>query len=138
MRGKEIMAGGSGMPIQYVQGESRAADTETGEYLVTKFWHYQHPTRDYSLYSADGRKLFTATVKQEAIDLSGDGRVGLYKLDVLRIEEFAADESSSFLTDEDSPVARKLSRFVEVFLSDHPGMQASVEIEFHLEDGEIA
>lgn len=133
----ESGTGGPDMAIRYAQGEARAVDTETGEYLVTKFWHYQHPTRDYSLYTADGQKIFTATVKQKAIDLSGDGRVGMYKVDVLRIAEFLSDGSCSFMADENSPIADKFSRFLRVFLLDHPGMQGSLEIEFNLENGEI-
>ena len=129
--------GGADMPIRYVQGQARAVDTETGEYFVTKFWHYQNPTRDYSLYTSDDRKVFTATVTQDVVDVSADGHSGTYKVDALRIEEFHPDGSTSFVTDERSPIADKFSRFLRVFLLDHPGMQAALEIAFHLENGEV-
>ena len=125
------------MTIRYEQGQSRAVDTETGEYFVTKFWHYQHPTRDYSLYAPDDRKIFTATVKQDVVDVSADGHSGTYKVDVLRIEEFSQDGSTSFVTDERSPILDKFRRFLRVFLLDHRGMQAALTIEFQLENGEI-
>jgi len=129
--------GGADMTIRYEQGQSRAVDTETGEYFVTKFWHYQHPTRDYSLYAPDDRKIFTATVRQDVVDVSPDGHSGTYKIDVLRLTEFHPDGSASVVTDERSPIADKFSRFLRVFLLDHPGMQAGLDIEFHLETGEI-
>jgi len=82
--------------------------------------------------AADGSYGSKGTVMSDEMSASGT-----YKVDVLRIEEFHPDGSTSFVTDERSPIADKFSRFLRVFLLDHPGMQAALEIAFHLENGEV-
>jgi hypothetical protein len=122
------------MSIRYVQGEARAVDTDSGEYLKSTFYHRDHPFRGYTVHAADGSEIITANLRQEAIDLSGDGRTGLYNIDVVEIEDRSEGRSSK-ITSEDAPAAQKLARFIRVFLLDHPGKEASVEIRFDLASG---
>ena len=121
------------MAIRYAQGEKRAVDSRSGEYLTTEFIHRNHPTRNYSIYAADGSKLLTATAEAYDVDVSGDGRVGIHKVNVLFIEE-CSEGHSSIIVDEHSPSAQKLARFIHVFLMDHPDMRPTIttEIGFNL------
>jgi hypothetical protein len=121
------------MAIRYAQGEKRAVDSDSGEYLTTEFIHRDHPTRNFSIYAADGTTLLTAIVEWNDVDVSGDGRVGIHQINVLFIEEWN-DERSSVVVDEHSLSAQKLARFIYVFLMDHPGMRPTIttEITFNL------
>jgi hypothetical protein len=125
------------MSIRYVRGHGRAVDDESGEYLTSEAWHYQSPTRDYSIYSSDGRKICAATVEEEVIDVThgGDGRVALYKVKVLDLREATGDSAWSEITDSSSPMAEKLVRFLTPYLVDHPAVQFSAEITFDLRHG---
>ena len=135
-------AKGENPPIRYERGDpsvegkrSRAVDRETGEYVEFFIPHWQHPTRDYILYSANGEKICTATVQQDAIDLRGDGTVGLYKVRILSIRILSGDGSWSEVDDGLSPIAQKLAKFIGAFWLDNPG-QHSAEIAFDL-GGEV-
>jgi len=121
------------MAIRYAQGEMRAVDSDSGEYLTTEFVHRHHPTRNYTIHAADGSKLVTATAQQKDVDLSGDGRVGIHKVNVLLLEEWSGG-TASIVTDEHSDAAQKLARFLEVFFMDHPDKRPTIsfEIKFNL------
>jgi hypothetical protein len=84
------------------------------------------------LYSAGGTKISTATVEQETVDLSGDGKVGLYKVRVLTILELSSDGSWLQVADGSSPVAQKFARFIAAFLVDRLPARHSAEITFDL------
>jgi len=136
-------AEGTNPPIRFERGEpspdgrrSRAVDRETGEYVEFFVPHWQDSTRDYSLYLADGTKICTATVQQEALDLSGDFKVGLYKVRILSIRQPAADRSWREITDPASPVGQKLAHFIAAFWLDNPARH-SVAITFDLGGGVI-
>src|SRR5207248_1562157 len=92
-------------PIRVERGDpsqgtkSRAVDRPTGEYVEWQLPHWQSAESYYYLYSADGTKSCTATVQQEVLDLSGVGKVALYKVRVLNIHKLAGDGSWSEVTD---------------------------------------
>jgi hypothetical protein len=132
-------AEGTAAPIRFERGapppegkRSRAVDRETGEYLESYRLHWQHPTIDYLLHSADGTTTGTATVQQEAVDLSGDGKVGLYKVRILDIRQASADGSWTEISDPASSSAGRFPPFIAAFLVDQHPARHSVEITFDL------
>lgn len=122
------------MPIHYVPDQNRALDPETGEYLVTRYIHYQNPTEDFLLYSADDRLILKASIAQDAIPLSPDRKTGMFTIDIFEIVTFLNDGSPVLETSSQSPAAQKLRQFVNAFLLDRPGRTATVEFRFYLKD----
>ena len=72
-----------------------------------------------------------ATVQQEAIDLNGDGKVGLYKIRVVRIRILSGDGEWTDVYDGSSGIAQKMANFIAAYCLDHPG-RLSAEIAFDL------
>lgn len=128
---------GKDPPVRFERGDhsqdrkSRAVDRKTGQYVRFVMLHWDDPTRGYDLYSPDGTKLCSATVEQDAIDLSGDGTVGLYKIRILSIHELSGEANWSEVTDPASQIAQKLPRFIAAYWLDN-GARHSAEIAFDL------
>jgi len=128
---------GTDPPIRFQRGDalegrrSRAVDRDTGDYVEWELPHWQAIDSYYHLYSADGTKACLATVQQESIDLSGDGKVGLYKVRVIRIAVARADGSWSEIADASAPIAQRLAQFIAALWLDNPARH-SAEITFDL------
>jgi len=130
-------AQGTDPPIRFQRGDvregrkSRAVDRDTGDYVEWELPHWQAIDSYYHLYSADGTKTCLATVQQASIDLSGDGKVGLYKVKVIHVAAASADGSWSEIADASAPIAQKLAQFIAALWLDNPARH-SAEITFDL------
>jgi hypothetical protein len=130
-------AQGTDPPIRFQRGDvregrkSRAVDRDTGDYVEWELPHWQAIDSYYHLYCADGTKTCLATVQQESIDLSGDGKVGFYKVKVIRIAVARPDGSWSEIGDASAPVAQRLVQFIAALWLDNPARH-SAEIAFDL------
>jgi hypothetical protein len=130
-------AQGTDRPIRFERGDvlegrrSRAVDRDTGDYVECELPHWQAIDSYYHLYSADGTKACLATVQQESIDLSGDGKVGLYKVKVIRIAVARTNDSCSEIADASAPIAQRLAQFIAALWLDNPARH-SAEITFDL------
>ena len=131
-------AAGKDNPIRYERGDpppegksSRAVDRRSGEYVEFHVPHWQDPTRNYFLFSADGTKIGSAVVQQDVVDVSGDGKVGLYKVRVIEIRHLSDNGAWVVVDDASSPIAQKLAGFIAALWLDNPG-QHSAEISFDL------
>lgn len=123
------------MTIRFDPERRCALDQATGDYLVPEEWHYQSPTRDYSIYSSAGTKLLGATVRQSNIDRIGDGTANAVAVEIASVRLRMEDGSFMSLGDPSAEPAKRLAEFLLIWLSASAGIKRTVDIRFDALDG---